>query len=361
MKKIGWVFICLCWFSQANSSSWQEKKIVSAEEEKEIVKRIEDQCKKIKLRSSEIANIVCFIENYFLSYVENGQYYVPHEKTGLACDIEYDPETQQVFVHEVTSRIFHRQKFLFKSIQYDAQNPKIVFVTSNIEPSKDLGEVKMIRKLPVSERLPYLIASPVHDEKGRPSQKIILPFYEGGDLKEVGKRTFSTREKVVIAMDLMEALKQVHAIGMFHGDVHGGNLMLTKEGAFKGVSFRVALIDWGSATLAEKGSYSWKRASMKDLYFAGCTLYCIFYAGKYSNYIYKKFSLPKKLPSRGDLFEELSAVITGKKKFLDSKKRKTVEEKLEWYVLRMMHPSYEMKEDAAYWYEQYHKLLNEGF
>jgi len=360
MKKLVGIFIWICCFLNAEAQSWRNPIISSIDHEKKIAKKI--QSKKVKLRSSEITEIVHFIENYFLSYVNNGEFYARRQKTGLACDIEYDPETELVFIHEINSPILHRQKILYKSIQYDEEDPKIVFVTSNIEPSTDLEEVKILRKLPVSERVPNIIASPTHEENGRLSQKIILPCYEGGDLKVTEKNQFSIKEKVVLAMDLMEALKEVHKIGIFHGDVHGGNILLTKKGNFKGVGFRAVLIDWASSKIIDEEPFAFRKLQIRDLYFAGCSLYCIFYLGKYNNDMFRKLKLGhKNLPDYGSVIEEITPAISERKKFLYKKKKKTVEEKLEWYVLRMIHPTFEMKEDAAFWYEEYRKLLAQNF
>jgi hypothetical protein len=358
-------------FSVLSAESWQIKAVSSQEEQKtqeeKIVKRIRSCCKEVGVSLKGLKEIVHFVENYLLSHVESQEYYLFSKNTGLTHDIEYDPATGFVFIHEITKPILHRNKFLSKSILYNEIDPRVVFVMKGAASDTLCSEIENLRRLPISDRLPKLVGAPTHIKNGKIIYKIILPYYEGGDLKYVENKNFSTEEKLIIAMDFMEALKEVHAAGLSHGDLHGGNLLLTKnrKNRLFGVDSRVVLIDWDRGSDMEAGSILWR----KDMYAAGCTLYCIFYERRHVRSLFEKLKELEnlfnkvKIPSSGLIFKEINKQISERKEVLESQKESylTVEEKLEKYVLQMMHPTYDGQQDAAYWYDKYKALLKANF
>ncbi len=333
--------------------------------ENEIINNILSECGGTGLTKLEIKEIVHFIENYLSNFIAYQEFYVDRKRTDLPCDIEYDPSTGFVFIH--LDRFYSKpskNKVLSKAIQYDIKNPKIVAVLTSQKPGLLEKEIEVLRQLQGVSRTVQLVGAPVHSRNNQLVQKMILPFYVAGDLNL--KMKLSVKEKIILATDLMEALKGAHDRGITHGDLHKGNLLLEEftEAKQRGIRYRLVVIDWESSKTVEGFSYH-KR---KDLYRAACTIYGLFHDEKYKGSLF----------ARGDRFErifadglvksdskdlilgEISKEITKRKKELDKRNKEksvTLQEEFEWIILCMMHPTYQGNEDAEYWYNEFKKLM----
>lgn len=332
--------------------------------EKEAVSNILLKCGRTGLTHLEVTEIVHFIEKYLSDFVVCQEFYVDRNRTELPCDVEYDPSTGFVFIH--LDRFYSKEsnnKVISKAIQYDIKNPKIVAVLIAKQPGVLEKEIGVLRKLQGASHVVQLVGAPTHIVNDQLVQKMILPFYSGGDLKL--KMNLSIKEKIVLATDLKEALKDAHERGVTHGDLHKGNLLLeeNKESKERGIRYRLVVIDWESSNTVE-GFSSHKR---RDLYRAACTIYGIFHHEKYEGSLYVKGDQFERIFADGlvkndsnDLIlGEISKQITKRKKELNRKNKEktaTLQEEFEWAILRMMHPTYNRQEDAEYWYNEFKNL-----
>ncbi len=367
-------FLCLIlFFSYLNAEGLGiDGSYLSAQDKmdrvEEAVSSILSKCGKVGLKTSEIREIVYFIENDLSEYIAYSEYFLDRSITNLPCDIEYDPSTGFLFIHlnNFCSKS-SKKKVITKAIQYDIKNPQIVAVIVSKLPELLQKEIEVLKQLKGIEHAIQLIGAPQHRENDQIIQEMIVPFYEDGDLKKL-KEELTLKEKICLATDLMKLVKEIHERGLIHEDIHKGNLLLdiNKDKKLQGVRYRLVLIDWEKAVSVDEFSYR-KR---KDLYFVGCTLYCLLHGGKCSKTLYRNVSqfevvfaeAQAKMDSNKLILGEVSEEITKRKKELDRKsknKSMTIQEEFEWMILSMMHPTYKGSEDAAYWYNKYSKLLTE--
>lgn len=345
-----------------NSRFFQEK----LNQEEQIIQRILANCKDIGLSFSEVKQIVYFIENHLSEFVFQSDYYIDKNISGLPCDIEYDPSTDLLFIHlncAVPGK--SKKKALKKAIQYDVENSKIVVVITSKESEALKAEIIIINQLQHIDGVIRLLSAQEHVKEDLNIQEMIIPFYEKRDLKSLTRRDFSLREKISFAVDLMQILQEIHAEGIIHDDIHMGNLILEKNKKNnKNIRYSLVLIDFEKARAVGGCSYLMHR----DLYFAGCTLYCLLNSKTHYHSLYGKvdqlrsfFENPKSICSDKSILGEVSKEVSQEMKKLSKKKSKdmTLEEKFKLAVLQMLHPTCNGTTDAAYWCEKYKRLLEE--
>ena len=197
--------------------------------------------------------------------------------------------------------------------------------------------------------------------------EMITEYYDQGSLKDPGKQeSLTMKEKVSIAKDLMEALKDVHAAGYIHGDTHSGNLLLERnqDRSLRDVRYRLVVIDWGTASPISPATDFYER---RDLFNAGATLYGLFHNLDYQGSIYGKFGdafyndIPKRKDPNSLLIGEINPEITKRKAELDAISRKGAlsrSEQFERTILEMLYPTVRDDRDAAYWYDKFSEVLD---
>lgn len=335
--------------------------------EKEAVSNILSKCEKAHFFIPEIEKIVHFIENDLSSFIDRSEFYVYRSRSGLSSDVEYDPATGFVFIHSrnLCSEKKHK-KIISKAVQYDRKHPKIVAVAVAKEGWGIEKEIEVLKQLQDIDCSLELIGTPFHMQGNQFIQEMIVPFYEGKDFLKKDEMRFCLKEKISLAVDLMEVLTKVHEKGIIHGDVHRGNLLLkaNKKVKEEGVRYHIVLIDWESSC----NVCGFSHEKRKDLYWAACSLYSFVDREKWRRSLYEKGDLFQQIyqspfeekDSHELILGEITKEITKRKKELDRKnknKSMTREEEFEWIILRMMHPTYGGKEDAAYWHNEYKTLL----
>ena len=361
MRKLCFCLLCLCSCLGAT-----ELRGDSIQDERQIVKNILENCKGTGLSTHEVSQVVHFIETQLFNYVFEGNFYINKNLVGLSCDIEYDHLVDLIFIHlnsSVSGK--SKKKILKKAIQYDVENPRVVAIITSTQCDSLKSEINIVRQLqPIKGVIP-LISAPAHMQEELNIQEMIIPFYAKGDLKRLVKTKFSLREKISFAVDLMQILEGIHSQGIIHDDIHTGNLILEDNRDLSlHVRYRLVLIDFEKARAIGDSSYLINR----DLYCAGCTLYCLLNAKAYDKAIYRKVDYlqpfcenPQKDCLDKFILGEISKDISRERRELSKKRLKdmTVEEKFAWTVLQMLHPTCKRKADASYWRVEYKKLLEE--
>lgn len=330
---------------------------------KRAVKNLLRLCKGSYLTEKEIKRIVEFIEHQFPFLISRGCCYAPPHLTGLKAAVEFDPETEQYFIHLVHSIGSGCNKTVFRSILYGIEMPHFVATARSRENLSLEREIAILRSLQHIERALFLIAAP---KRNPPA--MITNLCEGGSLQDIElKRSFTIREKIALAKDLMEALMAIERASTAHLDIHDGNLFLddNDDEALQGIRYRLVLGDWGAASAIDEEN---RHRVRKDLYAAGVTLYALFHDIGYPAELYARQNqfkeLCKERPGAGEggelLIGELSPDLTERKERLDLEfnlRGLCTKDAFERAILHMMHPYYKEERDAAFWYMELDILL----
>lgn len=335
--------------------------------EKKAVNTILSSCHKCGLKESEIKKVVHFIEKDFSKFIAQKQYHLGTHVTGLPFAVEYDVETDLYFIHLDQFLGKGRVKIVNRSIQYSLDHPKIVATTTIRARGSLNSEITVLKNLQHCDRILHLIATP-KNENGD-FHKMMTTFYAGGALSEIENiKNLTLREKISLAKDLMEALKEAHERGFVHEDIHSANIILerNKNSALQNIRYRLVLIDWGKA-IAVSGPHEYYKR--KDVYAAGVTLYGLLHNLHHPKHLYYKLNKFSSLFNENRLSKnpnklllgELSERLTDKMAMLDKQyKAGTLKsrEKFERLILHMMHPKTVDSRDAQYWYDQFNELLS---
>lgn len=324
------------------------------------------------LRVDQLLEISKFIEMNFEDLIKKGIYYLPCKNTSLPCDLEYDPETQRTFIH--TEEFVGKgsvKEIVTKSILYDVNQSLMVAKAKTKGGLHVTNEIEIMKKLANVDRTVCLIAAPSHMENNQFVQEIISPLYNGGNLQDTSKKkNLSIKEKVVLALDLMWALKGIHTHNIAHEDIHDANILLEDNvnPNLNKVKYRLVLMDMGKAAFIKNSHEPFAR---KDIYAAGCTLYGLLHNETYVGLLYNKLSVFSMLLNErgsdhgGLLLGELSPQLTNRKKILNRKNTNQTmnpKEEFEWIILEMLHPTCNDRRDAAHWFDQlvllFQKLIN---
>lgn len=335
--------------------------------EKIAVNNILKVCKKCDFQFGELKKIVHFIEKDFPKLISQKRYYVGTDLTGLTCALEYDVDSGLYFIHSNQMIGKGRVKIVTYTIQYSVENPKMVATTTIRSRGSLDAEIAVIKNLQHNDRILHIITTPKSDSEDGKTRRMITSFYEGGNLHDLELKKLTTREKISLAKDLMEALKEAHAKEFVHEDIHSANLLLekNKNHALQNIRYRLVLADWGKAVAVSSTNDFYKR---KDLYAAGVTLYGLFHNLQYPKHLYYKLNKfnaifnenglsknPNKL-----LLGKLSPEISERLAILDQRFHAgslKYQEKFERFILHMMHPQVVDSRDAAYWYSKLEELL----
>lgn len=203
------------------------------------------------LKKNEIYKICCFIEKYFHRVVESGTFYLSRKQLPFLCDIEFDPETNCTFLHTKCDIACGKDKYIRKSILYDANHPTIV-ATACFFKYKDIfpPEIEFCKKLlSVNRSIRFITATHSQNKDGCAVPRLITKFYPLGILEEFDKSLLSFKDRVSLARELMEAIKDMHALGIAHNDILSCNVLIEEndDPSLKDVSYRLVLMDYGDA------------------------------------------------------------------------------------------------------------------
>lgn len=259
----------------------------------------------LPIPKSEIFRMALFIEAELPHHLHSHRKtYLSRRNTGLERTLEYDPETQLVFIHlkdHGVKELGHgEKKVVTKSILYDVDHPKLVARCSST--TKMEKEMRALKLMQGENGIVELHACTERKLKG--GQKIynmMCQLYEGGTLSKAftDKYPFSFKQKLYIARDLIEGLDAMHTKGLVHRDLSARNVLLdyAKKGKRKARVIHAAIADFGRCrhiddTASVRAQFNDRYLAPEaiinerlegedyfatDLYALGCILHRLFY------------------------------------------------------------------------------------
>ncbi len=257
--------------------------------------------KNIAISKSELFRIALYIE---AELDRDTKGYLSRRKTGLERTIEFDPESNLVFIHlknHGVEELGHGvKKVVTKSILYDVTHPKLVARCSS--KAKMVKEMRALKLIQGSNGIVKLHACTERKMKdGQAVYDMLCHLYQGGTLSKAftKKYPFSFKQKLHIARDLIEGLDAIHAKGLVHRDLSARNVFIDyeKSGKRKLRHVRAAIGDFGRCRHIDNTSnvraqfnnrYLAPEAIINeklegedyfatDLYAVGCILHRLFY------------------------------------------------------------------------------------
>ncbi|MBS0655264.1 MAG: hypothetical protein JSR46_05785, partial [Verrucomicrobia bacterium] len=175
------------------------------------------------IAKSDLFRIALFIETELDQRKASIGNYLSRRKTGLARTIEFDPEQYRIYIHlkRHNQKAIGRgsRKTVTKSIMYDIAAPEIVACCTSEQP---------LQRTP--EAIP-IYSSTEFTQKGKKFYSIMCKLYRDGSLAEkfTKKYTFSLKQKLDIALDLVTGLKQLHDQKCAHGNINPQKVLLDHE------------------------------------------------------------------------------------------------------------------------------------
>jgi hypothetical protein len=212
---------------------------------------------KSSLKNEQIIKICQFTEKWFDIAIRNHNFHLFSENTGLPCDLEFDPETRLCFIHTTDLIGGGAIKDVSLSILYDPNNPKMV--VSSVENDEYRGykideEIRIHKLVAHISRVIPLIATPPPFYSSRKHawiQRFITKFCPLGTLGNFDKSLLSMKDRVSMAKDLLEGLKDMYTLKerISHYDLHKNNVLIepNEDPALEGVNFRLTIIDFDEA------------------------------------------------------------------------------------------------------------------
>ncbi len=298
MRIIKWLFLCFLLVSS----------FCIAEDANQRAKKAAKSCLQLvpnaKKRAREFLKIAFFIETELKHYIAQEKYYLNTDETKLLYPIEYDPKTHLTFIHLGSLLGSGADKFVTKSILYDAKTPKLVAKLIQKESEQAGREIDILKKLKGFPGVVQLIAVTKNRTSGTDYVSLFCDYYFPGSLAKVmndKSYSFSLKEKMLIAFDILKGLDAVESLQLTHRDLKKENYLIDIAKGKKGKRYiHVVIADFGNATPIGEASgiksqltslysapegilfYQLKGAAYykTDLFAAGCVLFRLFYERK---------------------------------------------------------------------------------
>lgn len=318
-----------------------------------------------------------FIEANFPSFIARKQYYLPKQKTNLAVDLEYDPETQATFIvpdRNASSFLGSGAvKTVYKSILYDRAHSEVV--------ARGQQSFIIARELEITKLLQG--APGIFDIKGFGYLKkhsvtgvtIYSKLYNPGAIRNAFKQQvkLSLQEKMQVALNILKGLDSMHRLKIVHRDLNAGNFLIDVPEGRPGNRKVVAVIadlersnysrevahskvQGNSTYTPPEGLFLKKMTGSKyyaaDVYALGLVFYHLFYEKKpvWQDRSYVQ-DVPGPLSVRyRELVRRINQETRLRRLQLYAKKRAgtiSVREEFEYMILRMVNPNPKGRGTAA--------------
>lgn len=292
--------------------------------------------------------------------------------------IEYDAATRQFFIHlgEDGAALIEQgyYKRVTKSILYHEAHPELV---ANCQGSlADLPDLKMTARL---QGLPGIVEARAlieHHHGHHPGVELILKHYNANSLRTIFNTlsySFSEKEKMKIAHDILKGLTSIHSKGFVHRDLHSGNYLVEVLGEGMQRKVSAVITDFGKAKRARHCRGISAQAALEyrspesvvhkglahddyystDLYAVGCVFYKLYF-GESPPWFQNSSFFQRKGP--GAKKERRMAIVRHytekRRERLQHKvvrKLASKKERFEYMILSMIHQRPKMRKSARYW------------
>lgn len=316
--------------------------------------------KKEKLNRTHLLETARYIDTHTFTKKKT---YLPKEETGLAYDLEYDANYKNVFIILEGKRHFigeGKKKTVRKAIHYHKKNPQIVARAE--DPTTESRERLLTQKLHGAPGIFQTVGFGQNTKKGKKYSTIYSKLYNPGQLHNALEKgyNFTLKEKIKIAYDILQGLHSLHSRGIVHRDLGARNYLIDIPKGKPGKrAISAAIADLGRANYAKyaadtkvQGNTTYtapeaiyrsilngKAYYKTDTFAVGCVLYWLFYEkqGKWQDFSYVK-SVHMPLYHRYmDLKSRVEKATKKRRTQLAKRSKKTVKDKFELLILRMLH------------------------
>jgi len=147
-----------------------------------------------------------------------------------------------------------------------------------------LEEIKKITKLK-DRRIIQMFTGSTISQQDNGIFYSVMDYIDGITLKkwlEEHKSSHYINEKVKIAKEILETMSKCHELGIYHGDLHSKNIMITKNN-------EISILDFGTSFFS-KGSNE-NKAREREAFLLAETIFSI--VGNYNIIEYCRFKMPK--------------------------------------------------------------------
>ena len=323
------------------------------------------------ITSEQARKIASFIETQLREGLYKGNTLCSIEQTGLEFPIEYDSQTQCIFIHLGSRKEAYigkgKQKTVTQSILYSPQEPELIARCEGENVSNN--EIIATQLLQGKEGIfrVYVITQHRVDETVKTS--MFCKLYNMGSLDNCIKKGFvkflTQQEKMEAALNLLKGLANIHAAGCVHRDLGARNHLvhIVNNPTMNSRKIEVAIADLGRTLPADQASGTAVQGNSKytapegierktllgnayfltDVYALGCVLYRLQYNGEKSPFIkkMKKLALTEMDPQvlKKQLSEKLEKVLEEKHMRIQKDSMSEQQAHFEKMILQMIHPN----------------------
>lgn len=180
------------------------------------------------LSEQEWQSCLNYIQTKGKTIFDTGQTYIP-KNNELPFPLEKDPKTENIYIHlkETPHGILGEgwNKIAFRTVLL-GKAPTVVVCCENKHTSISQEELNILLQVRNIRGLVH-----IQGYFSRPDNRLvpILEYFNQGSLHDLSKNsllTLNNRKIFSITMDLLVGLSSLHSLGIFHRDIHTGNILI---------------------------------------------------------------------------------------------------------------------------------------
>ena len=357
-----------------------------------LVAKEENQRRMLDITRGDFIQMALFIEASLPLLVQKNKHYFPREKTHFSSSIEYDPQTQNVFLlldgcdKEKTYIGEGAYKVVTKALKYSRTLPEIVARADEKDAREN--ELQITKRLKGSPGIFDIKACTSHKKGSTEYSSIYSKIYNRGSLRDAfdAHVQFSFYEKERIALSLIQGLHELHKRKIVHRDLSARNYLIDIPPGKPGRrAITAAVADLGRAIYSKVAaktkvqgntSYTSPEAIFvkkmrgagyfgSDVYALGLVLYQLFYdkrAKWQDSYYVKNTKLSEKLRAK-ILVKRINKYTASRRRQLDKKKaqnRLSPSEDFEHLIYQMIEPNPKKREPILKHLIQMQRIVKRG-